>query len=158
MTVWVDSDSCPAAVRENVADFIDDLYGQGKKVKVVFIANRVVPLRESPAVSFHQSSPEKESADNYIVSSISTGDMVLTKDFLLAERTLKAGIITMNFDGRVFEMDWLKRRIEERNLMEVLYNSGSINRYRKKSRSEIKNREFALSFSREIDKILQKGE
>ncbi len=158
MTVWIDSDSCPAAVRDEVMERITSLKDSGHDIRGIFVADRPLPIGESGAICFVLVPREKESADDFILSSLGTDDMVLTKDFLLAERTVAKGIPTLNFDGRVFEKDWLAKRIEERNLMEVLYNSGSVTRYRKKSRSESKNRDFAFSFSREIDKILFKGE
>ena len=157
-TVWVDSDSCPSAVRNIVAEKILLLREEGRTCRAVFAANREIPLPEGEGLLFERVSGEKESADDFILSSAGPDDLVLTKDFLLARRTLVKGIRTMNFDGRVFEGEWLEKRIEERNIMEVLYNSGSLSRYRKKDRPDIKNREFGLSFSREIDKILQKGE
>ncbi|MDC7221439.1 MAG: DUF188 domain-containing protein [Spirochaetales bacterium] len=158
MTVWIDSDSCPAAVREISGETVAGLMASGKPINAVYVANRSIPIPSLPGLSFYQSSSEKESADDYIVKSVLPGDLVLTKDFLLAERILSINITAMNFDGRVFELNWLKKRIEERNMMAILYNSGSINRYRKKSRSDSKNREFSLSFSQEIDKILRQGE
>jgi uncharacterized protein len=158
LTVWIDSDSCPAAVREKTTEIVIDLKAEGQDIKAVFTANRPIPLRESPVIIFHQASCEKDSADNYIISQACVGDLVLTKDFLLAQKTVETGIVTMNFDGRVFDGPWLKKRIEERNIMEVLYNSGSVARYRKKSRSDSKNNEFTLSLFREMNKILLKGE
>ena len=158
MTVWVDSDSCPAGVRNMVVDKVSAMRKEGLGWNAVFAANREIPLPEGDGVRLQLTSGEKESADDFIVNSACPGDMVLTRDFLLARRTVDAGILTMNFDGRVMEREWLAKRIEERNIMEVLYNSGSVSRYRKKERSEAKNRDFGLSFSREINKILQTGE
>lgn len=158
VTVWIDSDSCPAAVREITARRISELVLSGRKIRGVFVSNRTMPEKESPGISHMVVSEGKDRADDYILEGVLPGDMVLTKDFLLAEKSVDREILTMNFEGKVFERKWLKKRIEERNLMEVLYNSGSVTRYRKKSRSEEKNREFDFSFSREIDKIILKGE
>jgi uncharacterized protein len=158
VTVWIDSDSCPAAVRDMAARRISELALSGRDLRAVFVSNRTLPGKESEGITHIVVPSGKDRADDYILASARIGDMVLTKDFLLAEKTVEREILTMNFDGNVFERKWLKKRIEERNLMEVLYNSGSITRYRKKSRSEEKNREFDFSFSREIDKILFKGE
>ena len=132
MTVWIDSDSCPAAVRTIVAEKVRGIHEEGKGPDAVFIANRPVPLPDDNCIKFHLASKEKDSADNFIIENAVPGDIVLTRDFLLADKTVRAGIATMNFDGRLFDQKWLERRIEERNIMEVLYNSGSVDRYRKK--------------------------
>lgn len=149
MTVWVDADSCPATVRDSVAALTEE-----RKIDVVYSANREIPVPRGNHIRFNISSREKESTDLFIMENVKKGDMVLTRDFLLAEKCLNIHIFCMNFDGRVFEKEWLEKRIEERNLMEVLYNSGSVKRYKKKDRSSSQNRAFSLSFSRELNNLI----
>jgi uncharacterized protein YaiI (UPF0178 family) len=150
LTVWVDSDSCPAVVREIIARETE----KEDSVKVVFSSNRQIPCPEGNHIRFNLSANEKDSTDLYILINAKPGDMILTKDFLLAKKALELNILAMNFDGRVFDEKWLLKRIEERNMMEILYKSGSINQYRKKSRDSSQNKQFTFSFSKELYKIL----
>lgn len=153
ITLWVDADSCPAEIRRRVEI---EVKPYADSLSVFFCADRPLPIRNDPIVSFRLIPKGKESVDNHILSRMAKGDLVLTRDFLFARQVLDRGGRAMNFDGKVFTDSWLDKRIEERNLMEVLYSSGSVKRYKKKERAPSQNNNFSLSFSSTLKEIIMR--
>ena len=90
--IWIDADSCPRLVREYTAD-----YAQKNHLSLTLVANKPVPAG-SDRKNFEMiiCSAEKDAADNYIVSSASEKDIVITRDILLAERLVAKNISVIN--------------------------------------------------------------
>ncbi|MGN0729156.1 DUF188 domain-containing protein [Treponema sp.] len=110
--IFVDADSCEKNAREFTLRAAEK-----KGTKVVFAANKDIQAPFKSSLFKMQICPkEKDSADNFIAENAAIGDIVITRDLLLAERILKRGITVMNDKGTVFTEKKLDYMLEERAL------------------------------------------
>lgn len=58
-------------------------------------------------------SKEKDAADDYIYYNASAGDIVITRDIILAERLVSKGIAVINDRGTAFTKDNIKNRLAD---------------------------------------------
>ncbi len=127
-----------AAVRENI--------------EAVFVANRPIPLKEAENIEFILVEQGDDSADDYIVSSSIPGDMVITRDILMAGRLVEKKILVINDRGGIFTKENIGERISIRNFMKDLRDIGVYKR-----EDVFDNRDifaFAATFDRELRKLL----
>lgn len=108
IVVWVDGDSCPAAVR-------DILVRASRKrgVPIRFCSNRPLPLQATDDDLIEMRVVTEETVDEYLLSTLTDRDatsgagrapipLVVTRDIPLAERLVHGGIAVMNDRGRLF--------------------------------------------------------
>ena len=83
MTIWVDADACPVAIKEI-------LYRAAERTRIplVLVANQ--PLRTPPSAVIRrvQVSSGFDEADDYLVDQAQAGDLVISSDIPLAARLL----------------------------------------------------------------------
>lgn len=131
MTIWVDADNCPSLAR-NVILKAATRYS----VSVVFAANHDVPFgEENPLFKMVICPKTSGSADDYIVSNCTPGDLVITRDLPLAQRILTLAretalqttslqmapneqkkVTAMNDRGLVFDEKNIVRLLKDRDL------------------------------------------
>ena len=70
----------------------------------------------NPLFKMEICSKEKNSADDFIVENSKPGDIVVTRDLILAQRIFNKKILVMNDKGTVFNKENLEYLIEERQL------------------------------------------
>ena len=110
--IFVDADSC----EKNARKFILNLAAK-KNIKVTFAANKNIPFSfNNPLFKMEICSKEKNSADDFIVENSKPGDIVVTRDLILAQRIFNKKILVMNDKGTVFNKENLEYLIEERQL------------------------------------------
>ncbi len=110
--IFVDADSC----EKNARKFILNLAAK-KNIKVTFAANKNIPFSfNNPLFKMEICSKEKNSADDFIVENSKPGDIVVTRDLILAQRIFNKKISVMNDKGTVFNKENLEYLIEERKL------------------------------------------
>ena len=110
--IFVDADSC----EKNARKFILNLAAK-KNIKVTFAANKNIPFSFiNPLFKMEICSKEKNSADDFIVENSKPGDIVVTRDLILAQRIFNKKILVMNDKGTVFNKENLEYLIEERQL------------------------------------------
>lgn len=110
--IFVDADSC----EKNARKFILNLAAK-KNIKVTFAANKNIPFSFiNPLFKMEICSKEKNSADDFIVENSKPGDIVVTRDLILAQRIFNKKILVMNDKGTVFNKENLEYLIEERKL------------------------------------------
>ena len=63
-------------------------------------------------------------ADNEIVKRVDSGDLVITSDIPLASDVIEKKCLALNFRGELYTKENIKARLEMRNFMETLRNSG----------------------------------
>lgn len=119
MKIWVDADGCPNAIK-------DILYRAANRTEVVvtMIANHYVQTPQSKFIKFSQVSKGFDVADNEIVKRVESGDLVITSDIPLASDVIEKDCVAINFRGSIYTKDNIKARLEMRNFMETLRNSG----------------------------------
>ena len=110
MKIFVDADSCPAKVRNAVQKKSIQL-----NIKLFFVANREIKFtEESDLFKMIVCENKTGSADDYIFTNSSEGDLVITKDLLLAERLLTKNVTVINDRGTIFSPEVLKKMLKQR--------------------------------------------
>ncbi|WP_428768591.1 DUF188 domain-containing protein [Treponema sp. HNW] len=148
-TIRVDADSCPVSVRDMIIRFAERL-----KIKAVFTANRIIPLKPSSYVRMEVSENLPDAADNQIVAQCGNDDIVITRDIPLAQRLVDKGITVLNDRGTVYTAENIRERLSIRNFNLELYEQGiaadKTDRFGKKELNL-----FANSLDRELQKKLK---
>jgi uncharacterized protein len=149
MTIWVDADSCPKAVREIIMRAANR-----RKVAAIFVADRILPLQKSKYVSDIIVESDTNSADSRIVSEAEIGDLAVTRDVPLASELVKKGVTAVNDRGTVYSANNIGERLSMRNFMYDLRESGiQVERHRPATSKDIAA--FSNSFDRELTRLLK---
>ena len=153
--VWVDADSCPRSVRDYIVKKATDL-----SVAVSFVANRAVPVDEELLInkksSFEMITCENTpgAADDYIASRAEKGDMIVTRDIVLAAMLTARGLCVLNDRGTAYTKESVKKKLADRNFNMQLAAAGLTgnkkNVYGKKEFAL-----FAACFDKEIVKLIR---
>ena len=93
--ILVDADACPVK---------DEIYKVAlrKQVPVTLVSNSHLRIPPHPLLRHITVSDGFDAADDWIADRSTPMSIVITADILLAERTLKAGAITMGGNGKLF--------------------------------------------------------
>lgn len=119
VTLWVDADSCPARVRVLVARAAARLGCVAR-----FVANRPIPLVQSPHCIMVETQPVDQAADRHIIAYARAGDLVVTRDIVLAKAIVDARISVINDRGDVYTEENIRERLSVRNFMYDLRGQG----------------------------------
>lgn len=119
MKIWVDADACPNVIKEI-------LYRVSKRAKitVTFVANQYIKTPTSPYLKSLQVPGGFDVADDEIVRQIDKGDLVITADIPLAAEVIEKGGHALNPRGELYTTDNIKQRLQVRDMMETMRNSG----------------------------------
>ena len=109
ITIWIDADSCPSLVRNHTVKM-----GNRLGIKVVFAANKKISC-DTGSFEMIICEAEKDAADNYIFENCKTGDLVITRDIVFADRLVEKGVHTINDRGTEFTREIIKERLSERD-------------------------------------------
>ncbi len=119
MKIWIDGDACPNVIKEIIFRAADRT-----QTYVTLVANHYVSTPRSPFINAIQVHQGFDVADDEIVKRINTGDLVITADIPLASETIDKGGIALNPRGELYTTENIKARLQMRNFMETLRNSG----------------------------------
>ena len=114
-TIFVDADACP--VKEETYK-VARRYGCPVKV----VAN--ASIRVPPDIEFVMVEAGPDIADDWIADRVQAGDIVITNDIPLADRTLKAGGLALGATGKAFTVDSIGSALATRGIMEHLRSMG----------------------------------
>lgn len=108
--ILVDGDACPVK---------DEIYKVAlrKQVPVTVVANSFLRVPDLPLMRLVTVSDGFDAADDWIAERTTTKSVVITSDILLAERTLKAGAITLSPTGKPFTENSIGSAIATRAIM-----------------------------------------
>lgn len=146
MTIWVDADSCPVRVRQIISKASLRLL-----VRLVFVANRLIPIASHELVEFVKTGEEEQSADRYIMASSKEGDLVITRDIPLAANLVELGIAVINDRGLLFTPDNVRERLSIRDFMYEVRSNGLMT-----DRMGTFNQKDLQKFSNTFDTVLTK--
>jgi hypothetical protein len=150
MTIWIDADSCPKDVRDVIVRA-----GTKRGIHCVFVANKKIPLPSAPFISFVKVPEGADQADSYIKEHLKSGDIVITRDILLAADLVPRGITVLNDRGEVFTRENIGEKVSLRNISLKLRQEGLLDNGDKTfGKKEIKA--FADTFDRELTRKLKK--
>ncbi len=148
-TLWVDADSCPVGVRELIIRFTTRLH-----IKTNFVANRTIPIPNTPLYTMIVSDNSADAADNYIVENSNETDMAITRDVPLASRLVEKNMIVLSDRGKVYTKENIRESLSFRNFNLELIQSG-IPELKTHSYSKKDLNTFANMLDRELQKRLR---
>jgi uncharacterized protein YaiI (UPF0178 family) len=119
LQVYIDADACP--VKDEVYR-VAGRYG----LKVVVVANGWLRVPDSPLIERVIVTEGLDRADDWIVEQAGPGDIVITADVPLADRSLKRGARALAPNGRPFTKDSIGNDLATRNLLTELRDTGQI--------------------------------
>ena len=148
ITIWIDADSCPSLVRNHTVKM-----GNRLGIKVVFAANKKISC-DTGSFEMIICEAEKDAADNYIFENCKTGDLVITRDIVFADRLVAKGICCINDRGTEFTKEMIKGRLSTRDFDLQLAQMGLV-KHHHEGYDKKKFAEFANSFDKVIHRLLR---
>lgn len=117
MEIYVDADGCPVK---------DEVFRVAKRydLKVYVVAN--VPFRVPPACEMIVVKGNHDAADDWIAEHVGAGDVVVTADIPLADRSLAKGAEVLRPNGKPYTERSIGGALATRELMNELRQSGTI--------------------------------
>ena len=155
MKIFVDADSCPKTARDLVLRRAAKL-----SIRLIFAANRPIQSECEAEGGIFRAEMEicpntNNSADDRIVELADSGDLVITRDVLLAKRLIDKNVSVIDDRGRVFTENNINEMLSLRNFTVGLAESGlGIERTANYGRKELK--QFADSLDRVLTKLIRK--
>jgi len=117
--IYVDADACPTVIK-------DILYrvSQRTGIEVILVANQSLSIPRIPTVRSIQVSQGFDVADNHIVGLVQENDLVITADIPLAAEVIDKGGKALNPRGEFYTKANIKARLNIRDFMDSMRNSG----------------------------------
>jgi uncharacterized protein len=112
MTVWIDADHCPVAVRRIV-----ERAAVRVGVSAVFVAARPVDVGGGETVRFVLVAPSPGAADEHIRGAARAGDLAVTADIPLAASLARGGVDVIHPRGDLLTADTVGERLAMRDLL-----------------------------------------
>ncbi len=119
MKIYVDADACPNVIKSIIFRASDRT-----KTEVLLVANQYMATPASKLITAIQVHQGFDVADDEIVKRVNAGDIVITSDIPLASDVIDKGTTALNPRGELYTTDNIKARLQMRNFMETLRNSG----------------------------------
>ncbi len=119
MQIWVDADACPNVIKEILFRSAERL-----QIRTVLVANQFLRTPPSLYIKNVQVAAGFDVADNYIVQSLTAGDLVITADIPLAAEVIAKHGHALNPRGQFYTPENIRERLRVRNAMEEMRNSG----------------------------------
>lgn len=119
MSIWVDADACPRAVR----DILFRAAGR-RQVMVTLVANQAIAIPRSRHIRMLQVARGFDVADNEIAARVAAGDLVVTADIPLAADVLAKGAEVISPRGERFTENNIGERLNMRDFMDTMRTSG----------------------------------
>lgn len=119
MHIFVDADACPVK---------QEVYRVAKRylLHVTLVANAWMRMPDDERIALEVVTKGFDSADDWIVAHIRTGDIVVTADIPLADRCIKKGARVIAPTGKPFTENNIGMAVAGRDLMTELRSAGEI--------------------------------
>jgi len=144
MTIWVDADACPGAIKEIVFRASERL-----EIPVKLVANGGMRVPDSSLVELVLVKHGFNVADDHIVERVQAGDVVITADVPLAAQIVKRGAVGIDPRGHLYTEDTVGEQLASRNLMQDL-RSREVVRGGPPPISDVHRRRFASALDRTL--------
>jgi len=119
MTIWVDADACPNAIKDILFRAADR-----RQIDVILVANQAMRLPPSKFIRFQQVPAGLDVADKRIVELLKAGDLVVTADIPLAAAVIEKRALALNPRGELYTSENIRERLSVRNFMDDLRSGG----------------------------------
>lgn len=121
MILYVDGDAFPNLLKPILFRAIERL-----SLKTVVIANKKINIGKSSNIEYLVVDQGADEADNKIVELLQKGDLVITADIPLANRTIEKNAHAIDHRGELYTQDNIKQYLAIRNLMQEIRDSGEM--------------------------------
>ena len=117
--IYIDGDACPVK---------DEVYRVARryKLKVIVVANQYLNVPLDPLIEMAVVSGGFDAADDWIVDKVTSSDIVVTSDILLADRCIKKQARVLGPKGQEFTEDNIGSAVANRELMQNLRHMGEM--------------------------------
>ena len=146
MTIWVDADACPVAVKE-----ILFRAAERTKTPLILVANQYIKTPPSLFISSRQVQAGFDVADDEIVRLVQEDDLVITADIPLASEVIDKKAVALNPRGELYTESNIRQRLNIRDFMDTMRSSGVQTGGQAKYDDKDKQK-----FANELDKYLAK--
>ena len=119
MTIWVDADACPNAVKT-----ILFRAAERTAMPLILVANQYISVPPSRYIKALRVDAGFDVADNEIVRLVEAGDLVITSDIPLAADAIAKGAFALSSRGEEFTQDNIRGRLNIRDFMDTMRASG----------------------------------
>lgn len=119
MTIWVDADACPNAIKTILFRAADRA-----QLEVVLVANQSLPLPKSRWVRQIRVESGFDVADHEIVRLAEAGDLIITSDIPLAAEAIEKQAEVVTPRGEIYTRDNIRGRLNMRDFMDTMRASG----------------------------------
>lgn len=144
MTIWIDGDACPKAIRQIVFRA-----AVKRQVMVIIVANHLAVVPPSPFIKRVKVESGFDAADNYIVEHLDQKDLVITADIILADHVVTKRALALNPRGMLYTEQNIKQVLAMRHLNESLRETGMI-----RSGQDVMSPKDIQSFSNALDRLI----
>jgi len=119
--IYVDADAFPNLLKSILLKQIERL-----DIETIVVSNKKVNIGKSKLISYIIVEAGADEADNKIVEMLEEGDLVITADIPLADRTITKNAHAIDHRGELYSKENIKQYLAMRNLMEKIRESGEI--------------------------------
>lgn len=148
VTIWIDADSCPNLVKDQVLRRAKKL-----NIPVNFVANKEIKNETGLPFQMIVVDSQKDAADTYILEHAQKCDLVITRDFLFAEKLVEKEITSINDRGTKFTKENIRELVSERDFNLSLSQMG-LNDHKSAGYSQKNFKKFCDCFEEVIDNLI----
>ncbi|WP_210395175.1 YaiI/YqxD family protein [Motiliproteus sediminis] len=142
MSIWVDADACPNAIKEMLFRA-----AERTQTELTLVANQSLRVPPSAFIRAIRVASGFDVADNEIVRRVEEGDLVITSDIPLSAEVIEKGARVLSPRGEELTADNVRARLNMRDFFETLRSSG-IQTSGPSALSDTDRREFANALDR----------
>jgi uncharacterized protein YaiI (UPF0178 family) len=119
MQIWVEADACPGVIKSI-------LYKAAERARIhlILVANKSLHTPPSPWIRAVQVAQGFDVADNYIMSAVAPGDLVITADIPLAAAVIEKNADALNPRGAFYSRENVRELLGMRDFMDGLRSTG----------------------------------
>lgn len=142
MKIYVDADACPNAIKQI-------LYRAARRTQkqLILVANQSLATPLNKNIQTVKVGQGFDVADDYIAEQVTQHDLVITADIPLAKQVLDKNATALNPRGELYTHDNIKQRLNMRDFMQTLRDSG-INTGGPKALNQRDHQRFANALDR----------
>ena len=115
ISIWVDADACPRAIREILFKAATRV-----GVQLTLVANHALSVPNSPLIKALQVAQGFDVADDFIVQQVREDDLVITSDIPLAAELIEKGAHVITSRGERYTRNNIGQRLNMRDFMETM--------------------------------------
>ena len=119
--IYVDGDAFPNLLKPILFKQIKRL-----NIQTIVVANKKIDIGKSDLITYMIVDAGADEADHKIVEMLKVGDLVITADIPLADRTISKDAHAIDHRGELYSVDNIKQYLAMRNLMEKIRESGEM--------------------------------